>query len=114
MSIVLNFYNVIIPRKIIQEKYEGGIIQFFKEHPVKYFKQDEFLIKTSFMEWDSMQKFIEILFSKGIEYDNEKKYSNDFVIIGSITGYEWKVDWIKRKGWLVYHVDELNAKIISL
>ncbi|HBX53143.1 MAG: hypothetical protein A2275_02640 [Bacteroidetes bacterium RIFOXYA12_FULL_35_11] len=111
MSIGLNFFNVIIPRKLVEEKYNGGIVQFFSEHPVHYFQQDDFLIKTSFMDSESMHKFIDILVSKGLEYDYEKKYSNDFVIIGSITGNEWNVDWIKRKGWLAYHIDELNTKI---
>lgn len=59
MPITLQFHNVIIRKKTIIEKYNGGLVQYRKDCPNKSFLEDEHLTRVGFMNQNAMDSYID-------------------------------------------------------
>ncbi len=92
MSIKLIFYNIIIPKIILEEKYNGGIESFKKNIPNKTFQEDNELVSVGFMSPHDVEWYCSELNKNGLEYNNG--CSSDFVVFAQFFGTQWNVDWL--------------------
>lgn len=101
MAIFLRFFNFIIPKSVITEKFDGGL-EFFKESvPNSTFQEDEYLVSVGFMGEMDVEVYKKFLIKKGLSYENNQ--SQDFVITASPFGPEWKVDWLEIKDYKAHY-----------
>lgn len=94
MSIEIEFINLIIPKEILEEKYGGGIEKFKTDCPNKSFREDESLVRVGFMNNNDLYNFLDVVTSNGLEYKEE--FTTDFVIINTLSGVSWDVDWVEH------------------
>jgi hypothetical protein len=94
MSIEIEFINLIIPKEILEEKYEGGIGKFKTDCPNKSFREDESLVRVGFMNNNDLYTFLDLVTSNGLEY--KEGSTTDFVIINTLSGVSWDVDWVEH------------------
>ncbi len=92
MSIELEFINLVVRKSTLEEKYHGGIAQFKEDFPNKSLREDEALIRFGCMNWNDLEHFADIIVAKGLEYKEQE--TTDFVVISSLDGALWQVDWI--------------------
>lgn len=104
MPVYLTFASLIIDKEAIEKKFKGGVNQFrnnyFKCQGKPSQEDDEvFLIaRMNCNDYD-----LDELVSMGFEYDQTRKFSNDFVIHQRYYGYLWQVDWIEDNSFYVWH-----------
>lgn len=102
MPIYCELIQLVIPKKILIEKYEGGIEQCKLDlHWGKYADhEDEELISIT-----SMENGFPI--PKWLHHDEATKTSKDFVIVGryASTAFSWEVDWCKTNRVFIWHKD---------
>ena len=111
MPIYIHLANLIIPKKIIQEKFLGGIIRFKKQYfnyPTEN-QEDDHLFSISKLNPDEFE--VQSLVDSGIHYDLKNNISSDFVIITRYSGLSWSIDWIKDNGVFAWHIDAPKNQI---
>lgn len=92
MAIELEFINLVVRKSTLEEKYQGGIEQFRKDLPNRSLREDEDLVRFGCMNWNDLKHFTDIIVAKGLEYKDQE--TKDFVVISSLKGALWEVDWI--------------------
>lgn len=92
MAIELEFINLVVRKSTLEAKYQGGTEQFKMDLPNQSLREDDDLIRFGCMNWNDMEHFTDVLVSKGLEYKDQD--TTDFVVISSLQGALWKVDWI--------------------
>lgn len=104
MAVPIEFFSVVVPKHIIQQKYIGGINKYIADCPNKSYLEDEYLTRVGFMSPQPLDKFCENLISNGLHFDEATFYSTDFVVAQSYLGKKWKADWlfIDDKDWATY------------
>lgn len=118
MPVYIHVYNLIINKKAIQEKYEGGLEQFridYKISQTLYNQEDDELFSIGRMNADELN--LDKLISKGLSYDDTTHTSQDFTIIYRYGGSEWDVNWLEHDALFAWHIDtseELKAKVDSI
>lgn len=93
MAIKLEFINLVVRKSTLTSKYQGGVEQFRKDLPNQSLREDEELIRFGCMNWHDMEHFTDIIVAKGLEYKDQE--TQDFVVISSLKGALWEVDWIQ-------------------
>ena len=96
MSLDIHFWNIIVPKEILDSKYPGGSKQFKLNCPNKMFQEDEFLSSYSFMNVNDVEFHVNKLTEMGLAYDEKNDSSEEFVVLAMEAngGLWWKVDWI--------------------
>ena len=96
MRLDIHFWNIIIPKQILESKYPGGSKQFKLNCPNKMFQEDEFLSSYSFMNVNDVEFHVNKLTEMGLAYDEKNDSSEEFVVLAMEAngGLWWKVDWI--------------------
>jgi hypothetical protein len=92
MAIELEFINLVVLKSTLEAKYAGGLAQFKEDLPNKSLREDADLIRFGCMNWNDLGHFMDIIIAKGLEYKDQE--SKDFVVISSLKGALWEVDWI--------------------
>jgi hypothetical protein len=92
MAIELEFINLVVCKSTLASKYQGGVEQFRKDLPNQSLREDEELIRFGCMNWNDLAHFESIINSKGLAYNEQE--TTDYVIISSLQGALWTVDWI--------------------
>ena len=92
MAIELEFINLVVRKSTLKEKYQGGIEQFRKDLPNRSLREDEDLVRFGCMNWHDLEHFESIINSKGLAYKEQE--TTDYVVISSLQGALWEVDWI--------------------
>lgn len=104
MPIYRQLSNLIIPLATIESKYAGGADAFRKEYIIPHLsinQEDNELFSLSAM---NPQEFdIQALLSKGLEFDFNRQYSKDFVIVSRYDGKLWSADWLNNNGVFAWH-----------
>lgn len=104
MPIYLDIFNLIVPKKVISRKYQGGIIQFYKDFRFGEFEidqEDDELFSFGQMNFDCLP--IDNLVEKGLHFDNNNQYSEDFTIIYRYGEDFWKVSWLQHNTVFAWH-----------
>lgn len=92
MPISIEFINQIIRKSTLKDKYQGGLEQFIQDVPNKSFREDEELVRYGCMNGNALESYIDLILERGLEYKD--KETNDFVVINSLSGASWDVDWL--------------------
>jgi hypothetical protein len=114
MPIYIHLSNLILDKQIIQAKYPGGIEQFridFETEADNNHQEDERLLSLATMNSDEFD--INLLTSKGLSFDWEKRSCSDFVILNRYGGNEWPVDWLEDNSVFAWHIDACPISIAA-
>lgn len=93
MNIVVEFFSVIVPVKIVELKYPGGLVSYKADCPNHSFRSSKYLTRVGFMDSNLLDHFVHGLIDLGFEYDEVNHCSKDFVIAQRLYGVSWGVDW---------------------
>lgn len=94
MAVPIEFFSVVIPKQVIQQKYKGGLVQYKTDVPNASYVDDEHLTRVGFMDSKSLDEYCKRLIANGLHYDEVQQYSTDFVVVQSLIGKRWKADWL--------------------
>lgn len=104
MPVFIHLANLIIPKSIVEAKYPGGIKSFKAENDFNsenHNQEDDELFSISrklIHEFD-----IGMLIQKGFDYDKEKHFSNDFMLLQRKGKAPWQPDWFEQNGVFAWH-----------
>lgn len=104
MPIFIHRANLIIPKKVVEQKYAGGEKKFREENDFSGNNQNQeddelFGISRKFIhEFD-----LGILIAKGFDYNRSLHFSNDFMLLPRKGKAPWRVDWLDTNGVFVWH-----------
>jgi len=96
MPIFIHNANLIFDKQILEEKYAGGLALFYKDfdfHELELAQEDNLICALAALNADEFS--IDKLIEKGLDWDQEKQDSTDFVILERYGGALWKVDWLE-------------------
>lgn len=93
MPIPIEFINLVIRKSTFKSKYQGGLEQFIKDVPNKSFREDDELVRYGCMNGNALERFIDLILERLLEYKG--KETVDFVVINSLSGGSWDVDWLE-------------------
>lgn len=112
MAVYLDIYNLVVSKKAIAEKYTGGIEKFRLDYgfPASEVNQEDAYL-FSFGEMDADEVGIEGLVSNGLNYNADKKCSDDFVIVCRYGDPFWEVDWLKNNNIFAWHIDADSREV---
>ncbi len=106
MPIYLDLANLIFDKKQLDRKYAGGCDQFRIDWNMinsKVNQEDDELISLATMNMDEFE--IEKLTNRGLEFDAELQFSNDFVAISRYGGELWTTNWLASNAIFAWHVN---------
>jgi hypothetical protein len=95
MSIALEFFNVIVPKRVLQDRYPGGADQYKQDAPPFSYAEDEALTRVAFMNSTEVSEYIDTLLAKGLVYDEDLERADDFSVLTNMWGPSWEVAWLE-------------------
>ena len=102
MPIPIEFINLIIRKSTLETKYQGGLEQFIKDVPNESFREDGELVRYGCINGNALERFIDLILERGLEYKD--KDTIDFVVINTLSGASWNIDWLE------YDLDSVRKK----
>jgi hypothetical protein len=115
MAVYVDLCNLIIDKRAITEKYDGGLAQFRVDYNIptsEVNQEDDELFLLAKMNADEFD--LNALIAKGLHFDNDKYQSNDFSILPRYSGFLWETDWVQHNGVFAWHINtsqEVLAKV---
>jgi hypothetical protein len=111
MSLEIHFWNIVVPHKILELKYPGGIKQFKLDCPNKMYQEDDYLASYSFMNEYDVETYMNRLLQKGFNYDQKDGISDDFVVLAMELngGLWWSVDWLDHDSEICWYKESPNT-----
>ena len=106
MPLYLDLANLVFDKKHLDRKYAGGCDQFRIDWNMinsEVNQEDDELISLTTMNIDEFE--IEKLINRGLEFDAELQFSNDFVAISRYGGEHWTTKWLASNGTFAWHVN---------
>lgn len=104
MPVFIHLANLIIPKSVIEAKYRGGMESFKAENDFQgenHNQEDDELFSISrklIHEFD-----IGMLIQRGFDYDKEKHFSNDFMLLSRKGKAPWQPEWFVQNGVFAWH-----------
>ena len=111
MPIIIDLSNLVVPKDIVAQYYEGGVEQFRKDYINEDYprnEEDDELFSLCKMNPDEFN--LTNLIDKGFIYHTETQTSKHFVILQKYVGMLWEVDWLKLENWYFYHINCSQAQ----
>ena len=106
MSLPIEFYSVIVPKKVLIRSYQGGIDQYKEDCPNYSYREDEHITRVGFMSDGELKEWIGVINRNGLNFDFVSYSSKDFVVITNLQGLAWNAPWCEfRDGYAVYVAD---------
>jgi hypothetical protein len=113
MPLAIDIFALIVPKKVIETKYAGGIAQFKKD----FFRgtdadmEDGELLGVGYMDADDVD--VEKLMKRGLSFNRSEPFSEDFVIVSRYGDpLLWPCKWLIQNSLHAWHVEasEENKK----
>ena len=113
MPLAIDIFALIVPKKVIETKYAGGIAQFKKD----FFRgsdadmEDGELLGVGYMDADDVN--VEKLMAAGLSFNRSEPFSEDFVIVSRHGDpLLWPCKWLIQNSLHAWHVEasEENKK----
>ncbi len=104
MPIASELSNLIVPKQVLESKYQGGISQFKKDfnfESSKHNAEDHEVIRIGAMNSDEFD--LDLLITRGLEYNSNTNSTEDFVIVSRYGGALWKTEWLHENGVFLWH-----------
>ncbi|MFD1629685.1 hypothetical protein [Pseudopedobacter beijingensis] len=99
--IFFEFYQLIVPKQILETKYPGGLEHFIKDIPNGTYTEDARLASARFLKLEEINAFVDLLAGKGLHFHRPEFYSNDFTVF-TATGAWWKADWLNANAMICF------------
>lgn len=94
MKFEVKFFSVFIKAEAIQKCFQESLDKFLQEHSGCIINYSEDLIQACFMHHVELDRFCEEIISKGIQFNEDKFYSPDFVVVENYKGKSWEAGWL--------------------
>ena len=113
MPLAIDIFALIVPTKVLETKYRGGIEQFKKD----FFRgndtdmEDGELLGVGYMDADDVD--VAKLMMAGLSFNMSEPFSEDFVIVSRYGNpLLWPCEWLIANSLHAWHVDasEENKK----
>jgi hypothetical protein len=104
MPVYLDLANIVFEKKRLEQKYLGGCAQFRLDWNMtnsEIHQEDDELMCLSFLNMDEFE--IDKLIERGLAFDEELRYSEDFVAISRYEGAYWKTIWLNCNETFAWH-----------
>jgi hypothetical protein len=116
MPVMIEYINVIVTRKVLEEKFPGGIAAYEHSGPYLTFCSDRYITRVGFMGPQGVHWFVRTLESKGLRYIRGGR-SEDIAVIDRLFGPSVPCDWLKSgddpdDGPFVAHIED-DSRIIA-
>lgn len=114
MPVYIHTVSLIVSKKSILEKYQGGLEAFKKDFKIDIsdlHQEDQDLFCVARMDVDDYD--IELLMERGMEFDEPNQFSNDYVYVYRYGGMLWKVDWLIENQIFAWH-PSTNSKELAM
>ena len=106
MPLAIDIFVLIVPKKVLETKYKGGIAQFKKD----FFRgndtdmEDGELLGVGYMDADDVN--IEKLMMGGLSFNASELFSEDFVIVSRYGNpLLWPCEWLVQNSLHAWHID---------
>ena len=106
MPLAIDIFALIVPKKVLETKYRGGIEQFKKD----FFRgndtdmEDGELLGVGYMDADDVN--IEKLMMGGLSFNASELFSEDFVIVSRYGNpLLWPCEWLVQNSLHAWHID---------
>jgi len=106
MPVYLDLANLVFEKRLLDQKYIGGSDQFrldWNATNSEANQEDDELISLASMNIDDFE--IDKLIKRGLEFNSDLQYSNDFVAISRYGGAHWETDWLNNNDTFAWHVN---------
>ena len=106
MPVYLDLANLVFEKRLLDQKYIGGCDQFRLDWNTinsEANEEDDELLSLASMNIDDFE--IEKLIERGLEFNSDLQYSNDFVAISRYGGAHWEADWLNNNEIFAWHVN---------
>ena len=106
MPVYLDLANLVFEKRLLDQKYLGGCDQFQLDWNTinsEANEEDDELISLASMNMDEFE--LDRLIERGLEFNSDLQYSNDFVAISRYGGVHWEVDWLNNNDTFAWHVN---------
>ena len=106
MPVYLDLANLVFEKRLLDQKYTGGCDQFRLDWNTinsEANEEDDELISLASMNIDAFE--IDKLIERGLEFNSDLQYSNDFVAISRYGGAHWETDWLNSNETFAWHVN---------
>ena len=91
--IFFEFYQFIVPKVILINKYPGGLIFFKADLPNTTYTEDTDIVCVRFLTFEQMNEFVNEVARKGLHFHKEDFYSDDFMVFTTL-GPWWNCKWL--------------------
>jgi hypothetical protein len=111
MPIYIDIFSLILDKKVVAQKYHGGLAQFRIDYHIpasEINEEDDELFSLGQMNADEFD--LAALVAKGLSYDDKLLRSDDFTITCRYGDILWKVDWLEENGVFAWHVNTQSAQ----
>ena len=106
MPVYLDLANLVFEKELLEKKYLGGCNQFRIDWNIinsKVNQEDDELISIASMNMDEFD--LGTLIERGLEFDSEKQFSDDFAAISRYGGAQWENYWLNSNATFAWHVN---------
>ncbi|WP_256014176.1 hypothetical protein [Desertivirga xinjiangensis] len=97
----IEFYVFIIPKMLLAMKYPGGIEQFKQDIPNHTYQEDDQIATARFLRSQDLFHFINTVEEKGLHFDDQDIYSEDFAVY-SFIGFLWECNWLQTNLYQIW------------
>jgi len=91
--ILSEFYQFVVPKRVLEQKYPGGLEHFKKDIPNLTYSEDGELASARFLKLDEINSFVDLVARKGLHFHRMEFYSNDFCVFTAV-GPWWLSEWL--------------------
>ncbi|MFD1629996.1 hypothetical protein [Pseudopedobacter beijingensis] len=91
--ILFEFYQFIVSKKVLEQKYPGGLEYFKKDIPNGTYVEDGHLASARFLKLEDINEFVDLVARKGLHFHRQEFYSNDFSVFTAV-GPWWPCEWL--------------------
>lgn len=86
-------YHFIVPLKILELKYPGGLEHFKRDIPNLTYNDDGQLATARFLRLEEINEFVDLVAKKGLHFHKMDFYSDDFTVFTNL-GIWWQAKWL--------------------
>nr|WP_294895041.1 hypothetical protein [uncultured Pedobacter sp.] len=83
-------YHFIVPLKLLEAKYPGGLEYFKKDVPNTTYFDDGQIATVRFLLREEINEFVDLVARKGLHFQRQEFYSDDFTVFTPV-GAWWKL-----------------------
>ena len=108
MPIYIELASLIVNKKAVESKYQGGIDQFRKDCTEESIKSSEDIHLFGLARMNADEFDLDPLINGGLHWNKKTQTSNDFVLVNRYGGINWSTDWLEGDAIFVYHTSCLD------